>query len=66
MRAIAQVTPGLVNVASPVEGIATGGQRNEEHLRRLAEAGYKTVIDLRTREEDRGIDEPGETQRAGL
>ncbi len=47
-------------------GIATAGQPEEEHFERLAEAGYKTVIDLRTVEEDRGLDEPEVIRQASM
>ena len=54
MRDVSQITPGLDNVSQPLEYLVTAGQPEEEHLERLAEAGYKTVVDLRT---------PGETPR---
>ena len=57
MRDVNEIAPGLENAGSPLEGVATAGQPDEEHLRSLAEAGYKTVIDLRATEEDRGLDE---------
>ena len=66
MRDVNDVAPGLTNAGSPLEGVATAGQPNEEHLRRLAEAGYKTVIDLRTLEEDRGLDEKEAVREAGM
>ena len=54
MRDVSEITPGLYNAEQPLEYVATAGQPTEEHLERLAEAGYKTVVDLRT---------PGETPR---
>ena len=54
MRDVSEITPGLDNVGQPLEYLVTAGQPEEEHLKRLAEAGYKTVVDLRT---------PGETPR---
>ena len=54
------------NPGYPLEGIATAGQPEEEHLKRLAEAGYRTVVDLRTPEEDRGLDEPEAARQAGM
>ena len=54
MRDVSEITPSLDNAGQPLEYVATAGQPEEEHLKRLAEAGYKTVVDLRT---------PGETPR---
>ena len=66
MRDINDVAPGLANAGSPLESVATAGQPNEEHLRRLAEAGYKTIIDLRTLEENRGLDEKEAIRETGM
>ena len=41
----------------PVEGITTAGQPDAAALTIFAEQGYKTVIDIRTEPEDRGMDE---------
>jgi protein tyrosine phosphatase (PTP) superfamily phosphohydrolase (DUF442 family) len=54
VRDVSEITPGLYNAEQPLEYVATADQPTEEHLERLAEAGYKTVVDLRT---------PGETPR---
>ncbi len=66
MKNVQEIAPDLENAGHPLEGIATAGQPEEEHLKRLAEAGYKTVVDLRTPEEDRGLDEPGAARQAGM
>lgn len=66
MKSIREIAPGVDNVGQPLEDLATAGQPEEEHLMRLAEAGYKTVIDLRTPEEDPGFDEPGVVRRMGM
>jgi uncharacterized protein (TIGR01244 family) len=66
MKAMREIVPGVDNVGQPLEDLATAGQPEEEHLMRLAEAGYKTVIDLRTSEEDPGFDEPGVVRRTGM
>lgn len=66
MRDVNEIAPGLENAGSPLEGVATAGQPDEEHLRSLAEAGYKTVIDLRATGEDRGLAEEKVVQEAGL
>jgi uncharacterized protein (TIGR01244 family) len=41
----------------PVEGVTTAGQPDAAALTVFAEQGYKTVIDIRTEPEDRGMDE---------
>ncbi len=66
MRDLNEIAPGLQNAGSPLEGVATAGQPDEEHLRILAEAGYKTVIDLRATGEDRGLDEEEIVREAGM
>ena len=66
MKDINEIAPGLTNAGSPLEGVATAGQPDEEHLKSLAEAGYKTVIDLRASEEDHGLDEEEIVQEAGM
>lgn len=55
MKNIQEIVPGLENTGHSVEGVATAGQPEEEHFERLAKAGYKTVIDTRTAEEDGGL-----------
>ncbi|MDX1383890.1 MAG: protein tyrosine phosphatase family protein [Thermoanaerobaculia bacterium] len=57
---------GIVNESSPAEGVVFGGQPTEEQLRKLAAAGYETIIDLRGEEEDRGYDEAAVTKALGL
>jgi uncharacterized protein (TIGR01244 family) len=66
MKDINEIAPSLANAGSPLEGVATAGQPDEKHLRSLAEAGYKTVIDLRTTEEDRGLAEEEVVREAGM
>lgn len=41
----------------PVDGVTTAGQPDAAALSVFAEQGYKTVIDIRTKPEDRGMDE---------
>ena len=60
------IAPGLANASCPLEGIAAAGQPREEHLRQLAESGYKAVVDLRAPEEPRGYDEAAAAREAGL
>lgn len=59
MKDIQEITPGLPKAGQPLEYVATAGQPDEEHVKRLAEAGYKRVVDLRTREESPRPDEWG-------
>ena len=66
MKNIEEIAPGLKDAGQPLEGVATAGQPEEEHFERLAEAGYKTVIDMRAIEEDRGLDEPEAVRGAGM
>lgn len=55
LQDIREFMPDLANAACPAEGIATGGQPDVKHFERLAEAGYRAVMDLRTADEDRGL-----------
>ncbi|MDP9438143.1 MAG: protein tyrosine phosphatase family protein [Actinomycetota bacterium] len=66
MQDIRELAPDLVNAEQPLPDVATAGQPEGEHFKRLAEAGYRTVIDLRTSGEDRGLDEPEAIRRAGM
>lgn len=52
--------------ACPLPGLATAGQPPETAWTQLAEAGYRTVVDLRAPEEPRGHDEPEAVRAAGL
>ena len=51
---------------SPVGGITSAGQPGEDALRVFAENGYVAVIDMRTPEEDRGLDEPAAIAGLGM
>ena len=50
----------------PVEGITTAGQPDAVALSIFAEQGYKTVIDIRTEPEDRGMDETTVISELGM
>jgi uncharacterized protein (TIGR01244 family) len=52
--------------AMPVDGMTSTGQPDEVALKIFADSGYVAVIDLRTAEEDRGIDEPAAVEAAGM
>ena len=66
MKDVREIAPGLENAGYPLEGIATAGQPEQEHLERLAQAGYRTVLDVRTLEEDPGFDESETVRKAGM
>jgi protein tyrosine phosphatase (PTP) superfamily phosphohydrolase (DUF442 family) len=67
VRDIGEIAPGLDYAGQPLEYVATVGQPEEENLKRLAEAGYKTVVDLLTPEEHPRPDEWGMVVwRAGI
>jgi protein tyrosine phosphatase (PTP) superfamily phosphohydrolase (DUF442 family) len=67
LKDIQEITSGMDNVGQPLDDVATASQPEEEHLKRLTEAGYKTVVDLRTSEESPRPDEWGmAVRRAGL
>jgi uncharacterized protein (TIGR01244 family) len=50
----------------PVKGITPAGQPDAAALRVFAENGYAAVIDLRTADEDRGLDEPAVVEGLGM
>ena len=56
----------LPNRHDALEGITTAGQPGEAALAALATAGYKSVIDLRGENEDRGIDERKAVEMLGM
>lgn len=67
MKNVSEIAPGLMNASSPIEGVITAGQPEEKHFEQLAEAGFKTVVDIRLPEEPRdGFDEPEVIRRAGM
>jgi protein tyrosine phosphatase (PTP) superfamily phosphohydrolase (DUF442 family) len=57
---------GVRNAACPLPEVATGGQPGVSDLQALAEAGFRTILDLRLPEEPRGFDEPAVARAAGL
>jgi uncharacterized protein (TIGR01244 family) len=56
----------IPNAACPLPGLATAGQPSAAAWPRLANAGYRTVVDLRAPEEPRGHDEGASVRAAGL
>lgn len=63
---IQEIVPGLANAACPLPGVVTAGQPTPDELERLAEAGYKTILDLRAPEEPRGYDEEAAARDAKM
>ena len=57
---------GILNAYEPAEGVVFGGQLTEEQLAALAAASFKSIIDLRGEDEDRGYDEAAAVQHLGL
>lgn len=64
--ALAGVAAELTYGSCPLPDVAAAGQPRPEQLRRLADAGYRTIIDLRAPGEPRGFDETGAAREAGL
>jgi uncharacterized protein (TIGR01244 family) len=64
-QAVAQSTD-LPNRKDPLEGITTSGQPSAPQLAAAAESGFKSVIDLRGVNEDRGMDERSTVEGLGM
>jgi uncharacterized protein (TIGR01244 family) len=52
--------------AVPVDGVTSAGQPDETAFRVFAESGYKTVIDMRMPDENRGLEEPALVEGLGM
>lgn len=52
--------------AVPVDGITSAGQPDEIAFRVFAQSGYRTVIDMRMPDENRGLDEPALVESLGM
>lgn len=63
---IAAAAAELANGACLIPDVATAGQPREDQFRRLADAGIRTVIDLRPPAEPRGFDEVAAVRDAGV
>jgi uncharacterized protein (TIGR01244 family) len=59
-------TIALMNRADPLPSVTTSGQPDQAALQQLAKAGYTTVIDLRSADEDRGFDEQNAVEGLGM
>lgn len=64
-HAVAQSTD-LPNRKDPLQGITTSGQPSAPQLAAAAESGFKSVIDLRGVNEDRGMDERSTVEGLGM
>lgn len=56
----------ILNARHPLPGILTGGQPTREQLTAAAEAGYRTVVNLRGRRETAGGEEAALAEELGL
>ncbi len=63
--ALAQSTD-LPNRKDPLEGITTAGQPSGQQFAAAAASGFKSVIDLRGPQEDRGMDEKAAVEALGM
>lgn len=59
-------TFGIDHASPLMPGALAAGQPTREQLEKLAKAGYKTVVDLRSPGEDRGFDEAAVARELGL
>lgn len=59
------VSLGLTSSALADE-VISAGQPDEAAIKQYAADGFKTVIDLRTAGEDRGMNEPAVVEKAGM
>ena len=57
---------GIPNATLPEEDLLIAGQPTAKQLKAAGKAGYRTVIDLRLPEEDRGFDEEKAARKAKL
>ena len=64
-KVLAQSTD-LPNRKDPLEGITTAAQPSAEQLAAAAKSGFKSVIDLRGVNEDRGMDERSTVEKLGM
>ncbi|HWV56167.1 MAG TPA: sulfur transferase domain-containing protein [Longimicrobiales bacterium] len=63
---IRSTVPGLINASCPTSDVYTGGQPSPDEIERLAEAGIRTIVDLRPPQEQRGFDEAAVAGAAGV
>jgi uncharacterized protein (TIGR01244 family) len=61
-----QETYGIANATFPEPGVMAAGQPTGEQIQLLAEDGYKSIIDLRARDEPRGFDEREAARQNGM
>jgi uncharacterized protein (TIGR01244 family) len=66
LRAALAATASATEFAELRPGLHTGAQPTREDLAEFSRQGVRTVIDLRTDEEDRGFDEATEVERRGM
>lgn len=56
----------MINAATPVENLITGGQPSIEDLKLLASEGVKVIVNLRTKGEFKRFDEQVEVEKLGM
>lgn len=66
MKKIQDIARRLPNGLAMTDRIISAGQIRSSDLAQLAEAGYRTIVDLRAAHEPRGFDEAREVKAAGL
>lgn len=66
LASIAAESGDLPNRKDPLAGITTAGQPDAAQLEAAAKAGFKSVIDLRGPNEDRGLDELAVVAKLGM
>jgi uncharacterized protein (TIGR01244 family) len=59
-------TASATEFAEPRPGLHTGAQPTAEDLAALSKQGVRTVIDLRSDDEDRGFDETATVEKQGM
>lgn len=60
------VACSLPNGGYRVADVGTAGQFDQEQVSQLANAGYRTILDLRGADEPRGFDERGQIETSGM
>ncbi len=60
------MTSAIAYASWPLPSVMTAGQPTERQVQDLAEAGVRTIIDIRPAAEPRGFDEPRAVAAAGM
>ncbi|MDQ3557367.1 MAG: protein tyrosine phosphatase family protein [Gemmatimonadota bacterium] len=65
-RDLEAIAEGIQNASVPLPRVMTAGQLQADHLPRIADAGFRTVLDLRGSDEARGFDEQEAVRASGM